>query len=391
MPDSHEHALKALERRGRLRTLAPRSGIDFSSNDYLGLAASPELTAAAEDALARGVAVGAGGSRLLRGNDTEHERLEVEAARFFGADSGLFFGGGFVANYAIFATLPQRDDLVVYDQLIHASVHDGMRAGRAPSVAAHHNDADHAATLIANWRAGGGRGRPWIAVESLYSMEGDRAPLADLMEVADRHDAVLVIDEAHATGVFGPGGRGLGAAFEGRENVVSLHTCGKALGASGALVLAPAVMRDFIVNRCRPFIYATAPSPLIAAVVRQALVVCSQADERRAALQKRITEFGRLVAEHFGLATSDSQIQPFIVGRDGDAVALARAMQSNGFDIRAVRPPTVPENTARLRIALTLNASMGDVSVMVEKLVLCARELGIRPRREASERASAAS
>jgi 8-amino-7-oxononanoate synthase len=366
--DSHERALTALARRGRLRALAPRAGIDFSSNDYLGLANSPELAAAAEEALTRGVPLGAGGSRLLRGNHPEHEALEADAAALFKAETALFFGGGFLANYALFSTLPQRDDLVVHDALIHASVHDGVRAGRALAVAARHNDVQDFDDRIAAWRAAGGIGRAWIAVESLYSMDGDRAPLAELMAVADRRDAILVIDEAHATGVFGADGRGLGATLEGRDNVVSLHTCGKALGVSGALVLAPAVMRDFIVNRCRPFIYATAPSPLVAAVVRRALAICRCDVSRREALLKLVDVFGRLASKRFDLPLSGSQIQPLIVGADASAVALARAMQGRGFDVRAVRPPTVPENTARLRIALTLNASADDVANMVDAL-----------------------
>lgn len=379
MPDSHERSLKALEKRGRLRALSPASGIDFSSNDYLGLAASPELAAAAEDALARGVPLGAGGSRLLRGNHPEHEALEAEAASFFRAGSALFFGGGFVANYAIFSTLPQREDLVVYDELIHASVHDGMRAGRGKSVPARHNDAQAVEDRITAWRAEGGVGRPWISVETLYSMDGDRAPLADLMAVADRHDGVLVIDEAHATGVFGPDGRGLGSELEGRENVISLHTCGKALGVSGALVLAPAILKDFIVNRCRPFIYATAPSPLVAAVVRRALAICRDDPLRREALMQRIAEFGRLMSARFDLPLSGSQIQPLIVGADSAAVDLAMALRGRGFDVRAVRPPTVPENTARLRVALTLNASAADVARMVEALADCLDGLRLAP------------
>ncbi|MGE0025142.1 MAG: aminotransferase class I/II-fold pyridoxal phosphate-dependent enzyme, partial [Hyphomicrobium sp.] len=256
MSDSHERALKALERRGRLRALSPRSGIDFSSNDYLGLASSPELAEAVARALDRGVAVGAGGSRLLRGNDPEHEALEAEAAAFFGAESALYFGGGFLANYALFSTLPARGDLVVHDTLIHASVIDGMRAGKATIAAAAHNHAQSFDDAIRQWRAAGGTGRPWIAVESLYSMDGDQAPLAYLIAIARRHDAMLVVDEAHATGVLGPGGRGLAHALEGAPDVISLHTSGKALGASGALLLAPRVVRDFMINRARPFIYS---------------------------------------------------------------------------------------------------------------------------------------
>lgn len=368
MSASHERALEALERRGRLRQLSAKRGVDFSSNDYLGLAQSGELREAVTAALARGVAIGAGGSRLLRGNDPEHEALEAEAAAFFGAKTALFMGGGFMANYAIFSTLPDRGDLIVHDALIHASVHDGMRASKAEHVAAQHNDAGAFEDQIKRWRERGGKGRPWIAVESLYSMDGDMAPLDALAEVARRHDGMLVIDEAHATGVLGPGGRGLGAGLEGREDVISLHTCGKALGATGALVLAAPVMRDFLVNRCRPFIYATAPSPLMAAVVRRSLELCTDQPARRAGLAERVAAANARLATASGRATSGTHIVPIVVGSDTLAVSLASALQSHGFDVRAVRPPTVPEGTARLRISITLNAGIDDIEAMAEVL-----------------------
>jgi 8-amino-7-oxononanoate synthase len=368
MPYSYERDLAGLAERGRLRELAPRAGVDFTSNDYLALAESSELRQAAIDALARGVPVGAGGSRLLRGNHPEHEVLEAEAAAFFRAETALYFGGGFMANFSIFATLPQRGDLVVYDALIHASAHQGIRAGRAEQVEAAHNDAGAFEDAIRRWRAAGGTGRPWIAVESLYSMDGDRAPLADLIALAERHDGMLVVDEAHATGVFGPDGRGLGAAYEGRSDVISLHTCGKALGSMGGLICAPRVIRDFLVNRCRPFIYATAPSPLIAATVRAALELCRKQPERREQLATLTARAGHELRERCGIDPSGSQIQPVIVGSDPRAAALAAAMRTHGYDIRAIRPPTVPEGTARLRIALTLNASQDVVSDMLGAL-----------------------
>lgn len=364
---AHLKALEALDRRGRLRHLTPRAGLDFSSNDYLGLSSSPELRRAAAEALARGVALGAGGSRLLRGNDPEHAALEAEAAAFFGAETALFMGGGFAANTAIFGTLPQRGDLVVHDELIHASVHDGLRIGKAEVAAARHNDADSFADCIRGWRTRGGRGRAWIAAESLYSMDGDRAPLDALADIARREDGMLIVDEAHATGVWGTDGRGLGSDLEGRDNVVSLHTCGKALGLSGALVLAPRVVRDFLVNRARPFIYATAPSPLVAACVREALRLVATSSERRQRLQRRVITASEEL-EKRGIAASRSQIQPVVVGRDARALALADAMQAQGFDIRAIRPPTVPEGTARLRISLTLNAGDDAVAAMLDAL-----------------------
>jgi 8-amino-7-oxononanoate synthase len=314
------------------------------------------------------VAIGAGGSRLLRGNDPEHEALEAEAAAFFGAEAALFFGGGFMANFALFSTLPDRGDLVVHDELIHASVHDGLRAGRAERVAARHNDPQAFEDAIAIWRRGGGTGRPWIAVESLYSMDGDRAPLDALAAIADRHDAVLVIDEAHATGVYGPDGRGLGAHLEGRPNVLSLHTCGKALGVMGALLLMPRLVRDVLVNRARPFIYATAPSPLVAAVVRAALDLCRGEPQRREHLHRLVALAGRELQARCRIAPAGSQIQPVIVGADERATRLAAALRAVGFDLRAVRPPTVPEGTARLRVSITLNVDEDIVRAMAETL-----------------------
>jgi 8-amino-7-oxononanoate synthase len=376
MHEDHERALKALAARGRLRALAPRRGIDFSSNDYLGLGSSPELAAAISEALARGVPVGAGGSRLLRGNDPEHEALEDEAARFFGAETALYMGGGFAANTAIFATLPQRRDLIVHDDLIHASAHDGMRMSKAATVSAAHNNVEKFRERIAAWRANGGTGRVWIAIESLYSMEGDVAPIDDFDMLARETDAMLIIDEAHATGIYGPQGRGLAHALEGRPNVVSLHTCGKALGVMGALVLAPKTLRDFLVNRARPFIYATGPSPLMAAGVRAALRLSAAGPERRDMLQQRIAIFGHELQRLCGIAPSGTQIQPVIVKSDTRAVSIAAALQEQGFDVRAVRPPTVPEGTARLRVSLTLNASAEDTTSLA---ISIARELERQP------------
>lgn len=368
MHESHSRALQALARRGRLRSLSQSEGADFSSNDYLGLCSSRELAAAVAAALDRGAPVGAGGSRLLRGNHPEHEALEAEAAAFFGAETALYFGGGFLANFAIFSTLPQRGDLVVYDELIHASVHDGMRMSRTEHIAARHNDAGSFEDAVRRWRTSGGQGTPWLAVESLYSMDGDRAPLEALIEVVRRHDGILVIDEAHATGVLGPDGRGLGASLEGQANVISLHTCGKALGVMGALVCAPKVLCDFLINRARPFIYATAPSPLMAAAVGAALHLSRHQTERRERLAKLVAHAGHELQSRCGVSPSGSHIQPVIVGADARATALSQAMRARGFDIRAIRPPTVPEGTARLRLALTLNVDKATVTQMAVAL-----------------------
>ncbi len=306
-------------------------------------------------ALEAGTPIGAGGSRILRGNCEEHERLEAEAARFFGAETALFFGGGYAANFSVLTTLPQRGDLLVLDSLLHASIHEGPRAGRAEFRKSAHNDPQSVESTIRDWRVQGGKGRVWIVVESIYSMDGDFAPLNELVAIAARHDAFLVVDEAHATGVYGEQGRGLTARYEGNENMVVIHTCGKALGAAGALVTASAAMRDFMVNRCRPFIFATAPSPLIVVGVREALLVLQEEPERQQRLAKLVA-FTHREMEVRGLrCPSDSQIVPYIVGDNAHAMRLASAMQARGFDIRGIRPPTVPAGTARLRISLTLN------------------------------------
>nr|WP_278116371.1 8-amino-7-oxononanoate synthase [Mesorhizobium sp. WSM4875]WIE94768.1 8-amino-7-oxononanoate synthase [Mesorhizobium sp. WSM4875] len=365
--DRYGATLNGLARKDRLRALGSRSGLDFASNDYLGIAHSKRLREAVAAALAAGTSIGATGSRLLRGNMPEHEALEADAADLFGAERALFFSGGYIANFSVLTTLPQRGDLIVLDELVHASAHEGARSARAEFVQASHNDSGNVDDAIRAWRTRGGIGRPWIVVESLYSMDGDRAPLDDLIVVADRHDAFLFVDEAHATGIYGPGGCGLAHHLQGRENVVVLHTCGKALGASGALVMAPAVLCDYLINRCRPFIYSTAPSPLMAVAAATALDIVSDEPERRGRLARLVAHAGKR-AQALGLPASGSQILPIIIGDNARTMALAQALQSRGFDVRGIRPPTVPEGTARLRVSLTLNVGEADVSALFDAL-----------------------
>jgi 8-amino-7-oxononanoate synthase len=365
---SYVAALDALEKDDRLRSLKPRAGIDFSSNDYLALAGCQRMRKAISAAVESGTPIGAGGSRLLRGNCAEHESLEAEAARFFGTQAAIFFGSGYLANFAVLTTLPQRGDLLVLDQLVHASIHEGARAARAEFRESRHNDPDSVETAIRDWRSQGGTGRVWIVAESLYSMDGDFAPLEALIAIADRHDAFLMVDEAHATGVYGEQGRGLTAAWEGRENLVVVHTCGKALGAAGALLTTTRLLRDFIVNRCRPFIFSTAPSPLMAVAVQEALSILREEPERQRRLTGLVAFAHREIGTHQGWRLSGSQIVPFIVGDNARAMALAGMLQARGFDVRGIRPPTVPVGTARLRISLTNNVGEDDVRAMLEAL-----------------------
>jgi 8-amino-7-oxononanoate synthase len=360
--------LNELREKGAYRRLRPAAGADFSSNDYLALADGPRLRSALISALERGIPSGAGGSRLLRGNHPEHEALEADAARYFNAERALFFGSGYAANTALLSTLPQRDDLVIYDALVHASAHDGMKLGRAPVTAFAHNDVNAAAAAIEKWRQAGGTGTPWIVVESLYSMEGDRAPLADLHALAKRVDAFLMIDEAHATGVYGPGGRGLAAEFEGSDRVIALHTGGKALGAGGALVTGPAILCEFLINRARPFIFATAAPPLVAVALREALRILDEEPERRGKLTALADHARRRLQATLGLKLPDTHILPVIIGESEPTLRIAESVQAAGFDVRAIRPPTVPAGTSRLRLSITLHVNEATIDALVQAI-----------------------
>lgn len=369
--DPYSRQLAALEQRGRARRLIAAEGADFSSNDYLGLSRDPAIAAAISDAIARGVPVGAGGSRLLRGNAAEHEALEEQAAAFFGAEAALYLANGFAANLALLSTLPRPGDLIVADELAHASMHDGIRQSKARAVFVAHNDAQAFDDAITRWRTDGGTGTPWIVAETLYSMDGDIAPVDALADIARRHEAMLLFDEAHATGVYGADGRGLAAHLEGAENLLTLHTCGKGLGVEGALVCGARVLVDTLINKARPFIFSTAPSPLMAVAVSAALgrIAGAHGDALRAELRARIDAAARHICAPLGLPAPASQILPVILGGDRRTMAVAHECQRAGFDVRGVRPPTVPAGTSRLRLSLTLNVAESDIIALAATLL----------------------
>ncbi|TNE40835.1 MAG: 8-amino-7-oxononanoate synthase [Sphingomonadales bacterium] len=368
---SYARQIAALEARGRARRLQPRAGIDFSSNDYLGLAHDPAIARAVADAAMRGVPVGSGGSRLLRGNAPEHEALEEKAAAFFGSEAALYMANGFAANLALLSTLPRGGDLIVADELAHASMHDGIRGSKAKAVFVAHNDAQAFEDAILRWRGEGGTGTPWIVAETLYSMDGDRAPIDDLAAVATRHEAMLLFDEAHATGVYGMDGRGLAAHLEGTDNLVSLHTCGKGLGVEGALVCAPRLLIDTLVNKARPFIFSTAPSPLMAVAVGAAIdrIAGEDGDMLRGELSALVAHAGEAICTPLGLPAPQTQIIPIVIGEDQRTMDIAAACQHAGFDVRGVRPPTVPPGTSRLRLSITRNVSKDDIAQLAAILL----------------------
>ncbi|HSO43562.1 MAG TPA: 8-amino-7-oxononanoate synthase [Rhodospirillales bacterium] len=353
--------LERLRAEFRYRSLNLPGGVDFTSNDYLGLSRHPALAEAAREALATGPMFGAAGSRLLRGHHPDHAELEAFAAEVFAAEKALYMSTGFVANYTLFTALAQRGDAIVFDEYIHASAKEGIHASHARRYKARHNDA--ASFAEAAWRARRrGARQLWITVESVYSMDGDLAPLCDLVALAEDLDAILIVDEAHATGIFGPRGRGLSEGLDG-ERLITLHTCGKALGCAGALVCGPAVIIDYLINTARPFIYSTAPPPLVAAVVKRALELIDEEPWRRERLRERTGYARACLRTVLGEAQPfpDSQILPVILGGADRAVGVAGALQAGGYDVRAIRPPTVPADTSRLR--LTINALHTDEEI----------------------------
>ena len=355
--------LEELKRRDLYRRLAPARGIDFTSNDYLALSHHPALRAAGKAALDTAPA-GAAASRLLRGNLEAHAALEHFAAEFFSAEKALFFGSGYLANLALFSALLDRQDAIVFDEGIHASMKEGIHASNAKRFRARHNDPASFRDALRAARERGAR-RLLIAVESVYSMDGDIAPLTELSRLASAHKAALFVDEAHATGIFGARGRGCTEDLPQQE-LISVHTCGKALGVAGALICASAPVIDYLVNRARPFIYSTAPPPLIAAMVLRALQLIDEEPWRRAQLLQRArSAHGALCPD---TAFRGTQIIPVILGDAGRALAIANALQGRGFDVRAVRPPTVPEGTSRLRISIHADHDESNIARLSDAL-----------------------
>ncbi len=344
--------LSQLKEQSRYRSLKLPHGIDLTSNDYLGMAQHTALRETAIRALRDGIDIGAAGSRLLRGHTTAHAELEEFASAHFNAGRALYFPTGFQANYALLTTLPERRDIVLYDELIHASMRDGLNAGKYKSYRFTHNDLNNLEDLLERYR--NSADNIYIAAETLYSMDGDFAPLEDIHALAQRYDATLIADEAHATGIYGDQGKGLAyeiIAKHGYDNLITVHTCGKAIGVAGGLICANSEVVDYLINKARPFIYSTAPIPLQALLVQKSLEILASDDGKNR--RDKLLLLSKRAKELFN--GEGSQIVPIILGEDAKAVEIAKAMQDQGYDIRAIRPPTVPQGTARLRLSLSSN------------------------------------
>jgi len=326
-------------------------GIDLTSNDYLGLTEHPKLPEAANDFLQKDQAIGAGGSRLLRGHTAAHQSLEEYAAEFFAAPKTLYFSSGFQANAAIFQALPSRHDTIIFDEYVHASAREAIQNSQARRIKAKHNDVSSFENALKEASASE-REQTWIAIESVYSMDGDVAPLKELYALAEKYDAILIVDEAHGSGVCGPTGRGVTEEIiskNGYERIVTLHTCGKAIGVAGGLLCASSEIVETLINTARAFIYSTAPMPWQAFLVQKSLELSGGEEGRKA--REKLKKTSKQAEQYCG--GYGTHIVPIIIGDDAKCVAIAAQLQEVGFDIRAIRPPTVPEATARLRLSLS--------------------------------------
>ena len=337
----------------------------FASNDYLGLAHHPALIAAAQQAAVRW-GVGGTASHLVAGHFTPHEQLEQELAAFVGLPAALLFSSGYMANLGVLTCLLQRGDAVFADKLNHASLNDACLLARAGFKRFRHNDLAQLQTLLAASTAR----RKVIAVDAVFSMDGDFAPLTDLLHLAEAHDAWLYLDDAHGFGLLGPHGQGSLAHWAiNSPRIVYMATLGKAAGVAGAFVAGQADLIQWLINKAHTYIYTTAQPPMLAATVSASLQLITNEGWRRERLQALIQQL-RAGCEGlpWRLLPSSTAIQPLQIGSSAAALALAQQLRERGIWVPAIRPPTVPEGTARLRISLSAEHTADDVNTLLAAL-----------------------
>jgi 8-amino-7-oxononanoate synthase len=328
--------------------------LDFSSNDYLGLSCHEKVIEQSRHFLEL-AGCGAGSARLMSGDLAMYHLLEEEVAKLKDQEAALLFGSGYMANCGVIPALAGRNDVIFADRLNHASIYDGCSLSRAKVVRFHHNDMNHLEELLHKQR---GTGEALIVVESLYSMDGDRCPLQDLVQLKEKFNCLLMVDEAHATGLFGKNGGGIIEEDGVASRVdIAMGTFGKALGSYGAYVAASKSMIDFLINRARTFIYSTGLPPAVIGASLAATRIIGQEPELRRDLFAKVECFKAALGEKGLTNLGPSQIVPIMIGESSRAVKIAHALRDQGIFATAVRPPTVPEGTARLRFSITRHLS----------------------------------
>ena len=367
--------LANLESQAQLRHLETIRGIDLGSNDYLGLSVDPRMRQAIREAVDSSQRVASTGSRLLSGHDESWTEVENEFARWVGAESALYFTSGYAANIGLLSAILQPEDVVFSDSANHASLIDGIRLAKCKRIIFPHLDLN-ALEAELRWSLSGSGAR-FIVAESVFSMDGERAPLRELAALAARYRSELIVDEAHATGVCGPHGKGcvVEAGLAGRV-FATVHTCGKALAAAGAFVCGSEPLRRFLINRARTFIFSTALPPYFAAQVAAGIRLAATAEtERTHVADLSIFLRNELLGNAFDTAGSDSHIVPIVLGSNDTALAFASRLQVRGYSIRAIRPPTVPVGTARLRVSVTAKLTQPILADFVGALIQIRNEV----------------
>lgn len=367
--------LKALPEAGGKISVNGRKVLNFSSNDYLNLANHPQVKAAAIEATKQ-LGCGATASRLMSGHLELHEALEADLARMVGSEAVLVFGSGFLVNIGVLTAMAERDDEIFADRLNHASLIDGMLQSGAKWHRYRHKDMDHLETLLKRSES---RGRRIIVTDSIFSMDGDIAPLESLAELAGRYGATLVVDEAHAIGIMGEKGGGV-CRIPGHEidADIVIGTLSKALGGYGGFVACSRTMRSFLINRARSFIFSTGLPPACLGGGRAAVSLVESTPLLGVTLLSRVHRFRELLlAEGFSLPEFESQILPIHVGGNPEALNLARELWTNNIMVTAIRPPTVPAGTTRLRVSVTLAHSNDDLQFAARELSKAARQWGV--------------
>ena len=350
-------------------TVDGREYLAFCSNDYLGLAADPRLSAAANEGIAR-YGVGGGASHLIIGHSTAHHELEEALARFVRQPRALLFSTGYMANMGVVSALTGRGDAIFADRLNHASLNDAALVSRAVFKRYAHNDLDALDRLLKTTPAR----RRLVVTDAVFSMDGDIAPVAALLELCERHDAYLFIDDAHGFGVLGEAGRGTLAHFNmASDRFIYMATLGKAAGVAGAFVAGDATLIETLIQNARTYIYTTATPPLLAHALLTSLQIIAAEEWRRERLRALILQLREgLAAAPWTLMSSDTPIQPLLVGGNDEALALSASLAAAGLLVPAIRPPTVPQGTARLRISLSADHEAADVARLVEALAAAA-------------------
>lgn len=337
----------------------------FASNDYLGLANSPALIAATQEAATRW-GVGSGASHLVCGHTEAHEALDRALADFVGCEAALSFSTGYLANLAVMPSLLGRGDAIFADKLNHASLVDGALLSRADLQRYNHLDL----SMLAGQLAASIAKHKLIATDSVFSMDGDVAPLKQLLALAELHDAWLLVDDAHGFGVLGPQGRGaLAEAGLKSARLILMGTLGKAAGVAGAFVAGNRTVIDWLMQTARPYIFTTAAPPMLAATLLRALQLIEHGDERREHLQALIRELhAGLEGTRWQLLSSRTAIQPILIGDNMQALAVAQQLEAHGIQVPAIRPPSVPAGTARLRVSLSAAHTLADVQALCTAL-----------------------